>query len=552
MFKKLTLLFVVVAVLALIAAQCAPAPTPQTVTVVETVVVEKEVEKEVKVVETVEVEKVVEVEKEVVKEVEKVVTVEVEVEAAAPAKPFEGVQVNILTFTGPQIAEPLQRRGPDFTALTGAKINVSTVPFNELYQKILTDMATGTNSFDAFVFAPQWMVDYIVPGYLEDLTPRIEADPDIQWNDVAPFFRDFSATYGGKIYTIPLDGDFHMGYYRSDLLAEAGLEPPKTWAEYIEVAKTFHGQDLNDDGSPDYGSCISKKRGAQAYWFIYDIAAPMIQSQGTSQGTFFDPETMEPLIKNEAFAKALEIYNETTPYGPPDELNLDVGDTRSLFTSGRCALSIDWGDIGTLAIDPDTSVVQDKTGAMITPGVTEVLDWETGKLVPCDEETCRLAIDGVNYAPFAAYGGWSGGINAGVDDETKAAAYAFFSYMSQPAQANVDVTIGKTGFNPYRTSQFLNRQAWVEAGMSPEAASNYLGAIEDSLASPNMVLDLRIPQNQRYQQVVLDTALSQFMAGEITAEEAMDQIYTGWEEITEELGREEQLEAYLGTLGVQK
>jgi multiple sugar transport system substrate-binding protein len=548
MFKKLTLLFVVVAVLALIAAQCAPAPTPQTVTVVETVVVEKEVQKEVKVVETVEVEK--EVVKEV--EVEKVVTVEVQVEAAAPAKPFEGVEVNILTFTGPQIAEPLQRRGPDFTALTGAKINVSTVPFNELYQKILTDMATGTNSFDAFVFAPQWMVDYIVPGYLEDLTPRIEADPDIQWDDVAPFFRDFSATYGGKIYTIPLDGDFHMGYYRSDLLAEAGLEPPKTWDEYIEVAKTFHGQDLNGDGDPDYGSCISKKRGAQAYWFIYDIAAPMIQSKGTSQGTFFNTETMEPLIKNEAFAKALEIYNATTPYGPPDELNLDVGDTRSLFTSGRCALSIDWGDIGTLAIDPETSVVQDKTGAMITPGVTEVLDWETGKLVPCDEDTCPLAIDGINYAPFAAYGGWSGGINAGVDDKTKDAAYAFFSYMSQPAQANVDVTIGKTGFNPYRTSQFLNRQAWVEAGMSPDAASNYLGAIEDSLASPNMVLDLRIPQNQRYQQVVLDTALSQFMAGEITAEEAMDQIYTGWEEITDELGREEQLEAYRGTLGVQK
>jgi multiple sugar transport system substrate-binding protein len=115
----------------------------------------------------------------------------------------------------------------------------------------------------------------------------------------------------------------------------------------------------------------------------------------------------------------------------------------------------------------------------------------------------------------------------------------------------VDVTIGKTGYNPYRTSQFLNRQAWVEAGMSPEAASNYLGAIEASLASPNMVLDLRIPQNQRYQGVVLDIALSQFASGEISKEEAIQQIYAGWEEVTEELGRAEQLEAYLGTLGAE-
>ena len=480
--------------------------------------------------------------------VEKTVQVEVVVTPTPEAKPFEGLEINILTFTGPQIAEPLQRRGPDFTALTGAKVNVIVVPFNELYQKILTDMATGTNSFDGFVFAPQWMVDYITPGYLQDLTDYVNNDAAIQWDDIAPFFRDFSATYGGQIYTIPLDGDFHMGYYRTDLIDT----PPKTWDEYIALAAQFHGQDLNGDGDPDYGSCISKKRGAQAYWFITDFAAAMIQSQGTSQGAFFDTETMEPLVKNAAFQKALELYNETTQYGPPDELNLDVGDTRSLFTSGRCALSLDWGDIGTLAIDPETSVVMDKTGAMILPGSTEVLDWATGELVPCDATTCPYAVDGVNHAPFAAYGGWSGGINAAADQKVKDATYAFFSYMCQPAQSNVDVTIGKTGFNPYRTSQFLNRQAWVAAGMSPQAASDYLGAIEASLASPNMVLDLRIPQNQRYQGVVLDTAVSQYLAGEISVEECMQQIYDGWQEITDELGRQDQLEAYRNTLGVKK
>jgi multiple sugar transport system substrate-binding protein len=541
MKSKFWMIVTMLVVIAMLAA-CGPAPTPEVVekVVKETVVVEKEVE--VEVTKVVEVEKKVEVEKEV----------EVVVTPTPEAKPYEGVEVNIITFTGPQIAEPLQRRGPDFTELTGANINVIIVPFSDLYQKILTDMATGTNSFDAFVFAPQWMVDYIVPGYLEDITDRVAADAALEWEDVAPFFRDFSATFEGSIYTIPLDGDFHMGYYRTDLLAEEGLEPPATWEDYLEVAATFHGKDLNGDGDADYGSCISKKRGAQAYWFITDFASPMIQSQGTSQGTFFDTETMEPLVNNVAFKRALELYDATTQYGPPDELNLDVGDTRSLFTSGRCALSMDWGDIGTLAIDPETSIVQDKTGAMLTPGSTQVLDWETGELVDCDETTCPYAINGVNYAPFAAYGGWSGGINAAADDIVKDAAYDFFSYMCQPAQSNEDVTIGKTGFNPYRTSQFLNRQAWVEAGMSPAAASVYLGAIEGSLASPNMVLDLRIPQNQRYQGVVLDTTISQFVAGELTLEEAMQQIYDGWEELTEELSREEQLEAYRGTLGVEK
>ena len=92
--------------------------------------------------------------------------------AVAQDKPFAGVTVNVITQTG-AIQEPLQRRAPDFEALTGAKINIIAVPFADLYQKILTDWASGTNSVDAAVFAPQWMVDYIAGGYLEDLTARI-------------------------------------------------------------------------------------------------------------------------------------------------------------------------------------------------------------------------------------------------------------------------------------------------------------------------------------------------------------------------------------------
>src|SRR5436305_15060763 len=100
----------------------------------------------------------------------------------AAAGQFDGVTVNVMTFTGPQIAEPLQRRAPDFEKLTGAHINVITVPFSDLYQKALTDFSTGTNSYDALVFDPQWISDFTAPGYLEDLTSKVPADPVIQWN----------------------------------------------------------------------------------------------------------------------------------------------------------------------------------------------------------------------------------------------------------------------------------------------------------------------------------------------------------------------------------
>jgi multiple sugar transport system substrate-binding protein len=306
--------------------------------------------------------------------------------AAMPAmaqKTYDGVTVNVMTFTGPQIAEPLQRRAPDFEALTGAKVNVITVPFSDLYTKLLTDWSSGTNSIDAAVFAPQWMIDYIAGGFLEDLSDRVAADADLKADDVAGFFRDFSQKYDGKVYMLTLDGDFHMMYYRTDVLADAGLQPPATLDDYIAVAKAVNGKDMNGDGTPDYGSCISKKRNAQAYWFITSVAGGMIQSQGTAQGVFFDTRDMKPLVNNEAFGKALDFLKETTEYGPPNEINLDVGDTRSLFVSGRCALSLDWGDIGTLAIDPATSKVIDKVGAAILPGSKQVLNRDTGKLEDC-------------------------------------------------------------------------------------------------------------------------------------------------------------------------
>jgi multiple sugar transport system substrate-binding protein len=471
--------------------------------------------------------------------------------ASGPAgTKFAGISVNILTFNGPQVAEPLQRRAPDWQQLTGGHVNVVAVGFQTIYDKALLDASTGTNSFDGYVFDPQWLGDFVGPDYLLDLSDRVTGDTQLDWQDIGPFFRDFNATYNGKVYTIPLDGDFHMVYYRSDLLKKDGLEPPKTWDDYMTIAQKYQGQDLNGDNEPDYGSCIAKKKGAQSYWWIISIAGGLLQAKGTNEGAFFDTSNMDPLLgDNEAMAKALEMYAKTATVGPPDELNMDVGGTRGLFTTGRCALSMDWGDIGTLT--PGT-YAQDKTGATITPGWKEVLDRSSGKLVPCDATTCPNAVDGVNYAPFASFGGWSGAVNAASPKENQDAVYDFLSYMSAPAQSGIDVTLGKTGYNPYRTSHFSNIKPWTDAGLSQAAAENYLGAIKASLENKNMVLDMRIPLTKRYQQDVLDDAVSRFLAGELDAAGAGKAITDGWNAITDEAGKDAQLDAYVASLGVER
>ena len=72
----------------------------------------------------------------------------------------------------------------------------------------------------------------------------------------------------------------------------------------MTIAQKYHGQDLNEDGEPDYGSCIAKKKGAQSYWWIISIAAGLLQGKGTNEGAFFDTTNLNPLFApNDAMAR---------------------------------------------------------------------------------------------------------------------------------------------------------------------------------------------------------------------------------------------------------
>ena len=106
----------------------------------------------------------------------------------------------------------------------------------------------------------------------------------------------------------------------------------------------------------------------------------------------------------------------------------------------------------------------------------------------------------------------AGAVNKEADAKTKAAAYAFLSYMNQAAQSGVDVTIGATGYNPYRASQLASTDLWVKAGMPKALADNYLGAINGAINNLNMASDMKIPGAQKYTSVVLDTELARYLA----------------------------------------
>ena len=203
--------------------------------------------------------------------------------ATLAQKPFDGVTVNMMTFTGPQIAEPLQRRAPDFEKLTGAKVNVITVPFSDLYQKLLTDWAARHQQLSMPPSSRRngWSTTS-TPGYLEDAD---RARQGRQGPARRTTSRRSSATSRRQLQRQDLH-DPARWRLPDGLLPDrrargsSACSRPRPGTTISPSPRQPNGKDLNGDGKADYGSCISKKRNAQAYWFITSVAGGFIQSPG--------------------------------------------------------------------------------------------------------------------------------------------------------------------------------------------------------------------------------------------------------------------------------
>ncbi len=164
-FKHIFWSLTLSAIFLTLAAACGAAQ-PETVTVVETVVVEKEVEKEVEKVVTVEVEK----------EVEKVVTVEVEAEAAgaetAEESTLERAQREGVIRVGFANENPYAFAQPDGT-LSGEAVEVARAVFTELgipeMEGVLTEFGSLIPGLEAGRFDAITAGMYINPGRCEQV-----------------------------------------------------------------------------------------------------------------------------------------------------------------------------------------------------------------------------------------------------------------------------------------------------------------------------------------------------------------------------------------------
>lgn len=423
-------------------------------------------------------------------------------------------------------------------------INVVEIPFGQLYEKLVTSFATNADAYDIIIYPSNWMMEFIEGQSIIPLDEYLTNKTN--WDTLVDAYKDI-AQVDGTTYAVPLDGDSILLYYRKSAFNNEDyktkfkekygydLEVPKTWDEYIDCAEFFNGWDWDGDGEVEYGT-IEAMGPKDVGGYIFLTHAITYAAHPDFNGyAFFNYKTMEPMVKTEAYKRALDEYKEILKFGPPNMINYGGGDERAAFPAGESAMAIDWHDTAINAQDVNESKIKEDVGYALTPGTYECWNPETSEWDTFDE---------VQYAPYLAFSGWTSSVTSTCEHPQEAA--DFLNVLDSDEVSLKAVTTPGTARNPYRKQHMTDYKAWENSVSKFYKPEEFLSVVQESYDHPNHQLDMRLPKAGSYLDV-LDIAVSQALSGDLSTEEALQNIYDGWEEITDEEGRDTQLKFYQDT-----
>ena len=143
-------------------------------------------------------------------------------------------------------------------------------------------------------------------------------------DDVVPLA---SIPYKGVHWDIPYALTSEMWWYRKDVLDEAGVAPPQTWADFLSAA-----EQLNDPDNNFYGIAIAAGPGEWTAWH-YEV---LLWQNG---GFVFDTE-LQPIVDSPESIEALNFLKQLHQFSPPESATWEWWDSIDAFTAELVAISM--------------------------------------------------------------------------------------------------------------------------------------------------------------------------------------------------------------------
>ncbi len=224
----------------------------------------------------------------------------------AAAKPFVGMEINVLSETIPTHEYEAKTLTKAFQEITGIKVNHQLLGEGEVVQAVQTQMQTNRNLYDAYINDSDLIGTHSRLQSAVNLTDWMAGEgkdvtnPGLDVNDFIG--KSFTTGPDGKLYQLPDQQFANLYWFRKDWFDKPELKAkfkakygyelgvPVNWSAYEDIAKFFSEDVKEIDGKRIYGHMDYGKRAPDLGWRMTDAWLSMAgaSSKGLPNGRPID------------------------------------------------------------------------------------------------------------------------------------------------------------------------------------------------------------------------------------------------------------------------
>jgi multiple sugar transport system substrate-binding protein len=402
-------------------------------------------------------------------------------------------------------ANALVELSKDFEAQSGHNMSFEFVPWPNFADRMLNELNSGGKLCDLMIGDSQWIGAGAENGHYVKLNDFFDANGI----DMADFIPATVTGYSEwpkntpNYWALPAFGDVVGWTYRKDwferpeIAAEfkdkygRDLGVPTTLEELKDIAQFFQGRDI--DGTTVYGAAIYTERGSEGITMGVTNA---LYNYGFLYENPEKPYDLEGFVNSAGAVAGLEFYKELYDTAtPPGSSNWYMGENIDAYRSGQVALQMNFAFIWP-GVEADPNVGGGKSGYFPNPAG------------PAGQ--------------FAQLGGQ--GISVVAYSDKQDAALEYIQWFAQPEIQARWWELG--GYSALRAvvedPGFASSQPYAQTFLDSMAIVKDFGA-EPAYA------DLLLPMQERIHNYVI--------AGEGTAQDALDGLVRDWIEVFEDEGK---------------
>ena len=464
------------------------------------------------------------------------------------AEPFRGMEINVVSETITTHEYESQVLTEAFEEITGITVNHDLIGEGDVIERLQTQIASGENIYDAYVndsdlIGTHWRNGDVLPlsDYIEGEGAAITS-PNLDLDDFIGL--SFTTAPDGKVYQLPDQQFANLYWFRYDWFTDPEimaqfeeiygyeLGVPVNWAAYEDIANFFTNE-VNGDGTIDgvdvYGHMDYGKRDPSLGWRFTDAWLSMAGNgdPGIPNGLPVDDwgirvEDCRPVgssvtrggdTNGPAAVYALEKYVEwLNAYAPPEAAGMTFSEAGPVPAQGAIAQQVFWY----------TAFTADMT----EPGLAVVNDDGTPKWRMAPSPHGAYWAEG-NKLGYQDAGSWTF-LNSTPEDR-RGAAWLYAQFVTSHTVSLQKSIVGLT---------FI-RDSDINSEYFTENADLYGGLIE-FYRSPARVqwtpTGTNVPDYPALAQLWWEN-IAPAAAGEVTAQEAMDNLAEAQDEVLGRLER---------------